>query len=477
MHRPAEQFLSRLVRRLTVGSIALALLVSTTAGVTVVLLGKLAAANAEQGRYTQAVRWTESLEAALREQRALQAEYVLAPEDATLERFEETATVAFEVVDQLIAAFPENAQFVAEAQQARAADEEHDAVFNGLLVPAAQNGDQEAAAAALDEAKVRLDAVFTPIQAMIERTRTDADAVQQHQRSLVRTARWLATVAVVVAVAGVGLGAAAGIRQLRDAIRALGGQLAAAVRHVGAGTEAVTTEATQTAGDAGAVASSASAMRDALGEAADSLQQLQIAINEIAHHAADATSVVSHALSVADTAGSVVQQLGASSIGIGEVVTAISAVAEQTNLLALNATIEAARAGESGRGFAVVAGEVKELASQTAAATSQITDRIAAIQEDSRRAAHAITEITAVSDQVASLQGSIAAAVEEQTATSAEVARSVELLSGSSKEIAARIGGVASATARTQEGAAEAAEACEALHQLERDIAGLFAAG
>ena len=155
----------------------------------------------------------------------------------------------------------------------------------------------------------------------------------------------------------------------------------------------------------------------------------------------------------------------------------IDEIAFQTNLLALNAAIEAARAGESGRGFAVGAGAGKELASQTAAATSQITDRIAAIQEDSRRAAHAITEITAVIDQVASLQGSIAAAVEEQTATSAEVARSVELLSGSSKEIAARIGGVASATARTQEGAAEAAEACEALHQLERDIAGLFAAG
>ncbi|MGD9754202.1 MAG: methyl-accepting chemotaxis protein, partial [Acidimicrobiia bacterium] len=408
--------------------------------------------------------------------RALQAEYVLAPDPATLDRFEETAAVAFDAVDQLIIAFPENEGFVEAAKQARTADEAHDAVFAGQLVPAADAGDTETAAVALDDAKVRLDAVFEPIGRMIDTIRTEADDVQQHQASLVRTARWLATIAVIIAVTGVGLGAFTGIRQLREAIRALGGQIAAAVRHVGSGTAAVNDEATQTASDAGAVASSASSMRDALGEASDSLQQLQIAINEIAHHAADATGVVSHALAVADTAGTVVQQLGASSVGIGEVVTAISAVAEQTNLLALNATIEAARAGESGRGFAVVAGEVKELASQTAAATSQITERISAIQEDSRRAASAITEITAVIDQVANLQASIAAAVEEQTATSAEVARSVEMLSTSSREIAERIGGVATATARTRAGASEAADACAALRQLEADIAGLFAA-
>ncbi len=164
MQRSGEQFLSRLVRRLTFGSIALAVLVCASAGVTVVLLGRIADANEEQGRYTAAVRLTETLEAALREQRALQAEYVLAPAPATLDRFEETAAVAFDTVDQLIVAFPENEAFVEAAKQARTADEAHDAVFAGQLVPAADAGDTETAAVALDDAKVRLDAVFEPIE-------------------------------------------------------------------------------------------------------------------------------------------------------------------------------------------------------------------------------------------------------------------------------------------------------------------------
>ena len=64
-------------------------------------------------------------------------------------------------------------------------------------------------------------------------------------------------------------------------------------------------------------------------------------------------------------AGGTIQNLIESTTKIQNITSSIAGIAAQTNLLALNASIEAARAGEHGKGFAVVAEEVRKLAEQS----------------------------------------------------------------------------------------------------------------
>lgn len=104
-----------------------------------------------------------------------------------------------------------------------------------------------------------------------------------------------------------------------------------------------------------ALAHSTSRIGNVALQAADSLDQVQIAKTQI-------TSFIEEAQKIAK---------------VGAV---IEAIAQQTNLLALNATIEAARAGAAGKGFAVVATEVKALAEQTAQATRFIGTHVESIQ-------------------------------------------------------------------------------------------------
>jgi methyl-accepting chemotaxis protein len=209
-----------------------------------------------------------------------------------------------------------------------------------------------------------------------------------------------------------------------------------------------------------------------VGTVAAASEELARSIDEIAQQISRTSHNVGNAAQVATNTNSRVAALADAARSIGEVVVLIQQIASQTNLLALNATIEAARAGEAGRGFAVVAAEVKNLAEQTAKATETITSQIAGIQGASEEAVASIEQIAGIMDEVHGATTSIAAAVEEQQAVTTEISRNVHQAANSTRDVAGTIRGVSAAAVDTSQSAGAVLRSSEDVRTKTTDVKG-----
>jgi len=179
-----------------------------------------------------------------------------------------------------------------------------------------------------------------------------------------------------------------------------------------------------------------------LRDAAMSLEQINIIVQESARASGEARALSQAASNLAQRGGESVNQMvrtmqaiDSSSRRITDIIGVIDGIAFQTNILALNAAVEAARAGEAGRGFAVVAQEVRMLAGRSGEAAREIKRLISASQETVELGARQAQEAGgSMSELVASVQR-VGQVFDTLSADSSEHAQGIDVVSNSVREL------------------------------------------
>ncbi|MEZ5408114.1 MAG: methyl-accepting chemotaxis protein [Acidimicrobiales bacterium] len=446
--------LSRISLRLFLTITALTVLVAVviSAGVTVMTLSEVTEGTHRQIELQTAATTAREVKQAIETQRALQAEYAMDRDPATLDALLATARSAQDIAGALAEQAPSVADAAALAQQIQTLDAEHDRIITDEMVPALEAGDTVAVEAALGRARDKLEAAGGTTDEILDTLAAEGIRLQNLVDS--RTRR--ATTLLIVTELGCGMAVLVGVsgsawalaRRLRSSVRRLDRTRGDLSRN----DSALLGQVADTQHEVEQIAGSSRDVMSEMQVLAGSVQDLGAAIAEIAASSSSASTVAATAVARADETNETVATLGQSSAEIGQVIEVITSIAKQTNLLALNATIEAARAGAAGKGFAVVANEVKELAKQTSSATEQISALIAGIQRDSEGSVRAIGEIRAIIGEISDIQTVVAAAVEEQAAVTNQMSYTVRAVNDGIEQLAGRTVALQSSTERTVAG-------------------------
>ncbi|HZM52372.1 MAG TPA: methyl-accepting chemotaxis protein [Vicinamibacteria bacterium] len=207
-------------------------------------------------------------------------------------------------------------------------------------------------------------------------------------------------------------------RQVAQRLDHFLGQLNRVVTEVRAGSDALSTAASQVASLARTVSDGTGQQAAAVEETKSSLEEMNASIRQTAENSRAMEAIAMTSARDGEESGRSVARTVAAMKGIAGKISVIEEIAYQTNLLSLNAAIEAARAGEHGHGFGVVAEEVRRLAERAQAAAKEVRATAAESVETAERSGRLIDELLPSIRRTADL-------VREVTAASAEQATGV----------------------------------------------------
>ncbi len=133
----------------------------------------------------------------------------------------------------------------------------------------------------------------------------------------------------------------------------------------------------------GDIAENATTLANVVSDTKDNSEKADVAMKEtvkISQKGREDMEKLSHAMEGIQSANNQlvdsINEVGKASEEITNIVSMIAEIAEETNLLSLNASIEAARAGEAGKGFAVVATQIGKLAQTSSESATNISNLI-----------------------------------------------------------------------------------------------------
>lgn len=163
------------------------------------------------------------------------------------------------------------------------------------------------------------------------------------------------------------------LRDINHKLSATMAEISTASDQVAAGSDQVSAGAQALSQGATEQASSVEELAATISVVSDMIHQNSNDAGAASESTAEALSELAKAAEMMQTLTNAMNEIRTSSAETKNIIKTIEDIAFQTNILALNAAIEAARAGEAGKGFAVVADEVRNLAAKSAEAAQNTT--------------------------------------------------------------------------------------------------------
>ena len=172
-----------------------------------------------------------------------------------------------------------------------------------------------------------------------------------------------------------------------------------------------------------------------------SLEEVITLAEQSRTHSKDSELAIQHGITTGQDTARAMDEIREATSQMIKAVSVIQDIARQTNLLSLNAAIEAAKAGQMGKGFAVVAEEVRKLAERSAQATHQINQLISATDQ-------ALGKGTLTTEATTKALQQIHAHVQESVEMATRIGRSASDQVRISQEVGSLVGCVSDDVAR-----------------------------